>query len=273
MFGTAAYVKDLKAAKLNAHAKLRQFVGYDSESKGFHIYWPNKWSITVKHNVIFNQEDILTKRDHVVILNDVLSEGKRDKVIQHPENTIKTDDEQPDQQIKPNLEPQNIEIPESSPNSIPFPLSEEYQQLAPDSLEINPVIEPNMSCGHRPYHAPGHYARLNKGLEAKLAMVEESDGEDNTIPEEAMFAAVGNISVPLLTDFSLGSLMGTELKTLDKVLCIPHTKEWQAAYDYKMGQLTKLSAWDLVHLLAGKTLIHHSLIFKEKLGTDGNINS
>ena len=53
----------------------------------------------------------------------------------------------------------------------------------------------------------------------------------------------------------------------------PHTKEWQAAYDYGINQLTKLSTWDLVRLPAGKTPIPHSLVFKEKLGADGNISS
>ena len=74
-----------------------------------------------------------------------------------------------------------------------------------------------MGCGHRPHHAPGHYARLNKGIEARLTTVEESNDEDNTLPEEAMFAAVSNMSVPLLSDFALGSSMGTEPKTLDEV--------------------------------------------------------
>ena len=70
-FGTAVYVKDLKARKLDARAKLGRFVGYDSESKGFRIYWPNKQSVLVKHNVIFNQEDVLTKNNHVVIPSEI----------------------------------------------------------------------------------------------------------------------------------------------------------------------------------------------------------
>ena len=41
-FGTVAYVKNLKPGKLDAHAKLGQFMGYDLESKGFCIYLPNK---------------------------------------------------------------------------------------------------------------------------------------------------------------------------------------------------------------------------------------
>ena len=248
-------------------------MGYDSESKGFHIYWPNKWSVTVKCNVIFNQEDILTRSNHVVIPGDVLSEGEREKLIQHPENTAKTNDEQPNNQNKPNLELQNSEILESSPNSIPFPPSEKPQQRTPDNMEIKPVVKPNMSCGYRVHHPPGHYAKLNKGLDVKLATVEESDGEDNTLPEEAIFAAVGNMSVPLPADFALGSSMGAEPKMLDKALHTPHAKQWQAAYDYKITQLEKLGTWDIVRLPPGKTPIPHSIVFKEKLRTDGNIDS
>ena len=41
-FGVAAYVKDLKPGKLDARAQIGRFVGYDSESKGYRIYWPGK---------------------------------------------------------------------------------------------------------------------------------------------------------------------------------------------------------------------------------------
>ena len=41
-FGAAPYVKDLKAGKLDARAQVGRFVSYDSESKGYRIYWPNK---------------------------------------------------------------------------------------------------------------------------------------------------------------------------------------------------------------------------------------
>ena len=56
-FGAAAYVKDLHAGKLDACARVGQFVGYDSESKGYRIYWLDKKSVTVKWNVVFNEND------------------------------------------------------------------------------------------------------------------------------------------------------------------------------------------------------------------------
>jgi len=47
-FGAAAYVKDLKAGKLDARATKGRFVRYGSESKGYRIYWPKKRSVSVE---------------------------------------------------------------------------------------------------------------------------------------------------------------------------------------------------------------------------------
>ena len=91
-FGTAAYVKDLKAKKLDTRAKLGHFVGYDSESKGYWIYWPGKRSITVERNVVFNQDDICTSKDTAIIHGETQSKGEINKVIQviqAPQNNVK----------------------------------------------------------------------------------------------------------------------------------------------------------------------------------------
>src|ERR1700722_11827866 len=85
-FGVAAYVKDLKAGKLDSRAQVGRFVGYDSESKGYRIYWPNKRSVTVEQNVVFNEDDVLTPDDITIIPGNTLAEGERDKVIQPPTN-------------------------------------------------------------------------------------------------------------------------------------------------------------------------------------------
>jgi hypothetical protein len=81
-FRVAAYVKDLKAGKLDAWAKKGRFFGYDSESKGYRIYWPEKRSVTVEWNVIFNQDNAHTSDDTAIIYGEAQSEEEKDKVIQ-----------------------------------------------------------------------------------------------------------------------------------------------------------------------------------------------
>ena len=88
-FGVAAYVKDLKAGKLDSRAQQGRFVSYDSKSKGYRIYWPKKKSITVERNIVFNENDVLTK-DLETYSIGIQSEGEKEKVIQYPKNHVET---------------------------------------------------------------------------------------------------------------------------------------------------------------------------------------
>jgi hypothetical protein len=81
-FGDAPYIKDLNARKLDARTTTRWFAGYDSESKGYTIYWPNKRSVSVERNVVFNPNDVNSTDDVAVIRGEAQSEGEKEKVIQ-----------------------------------------------------------------------------------------------------------------------------------------------------------------------------------------------
>ena len=85
-FRVAAYVKDLTTGKLDAQAKKGHFVGYDSKSKGYRIYWPEKRSITVECNVVFNQDDTNVSDQIAIIHGRTQSEGENNKIIQAPLN-------------------------------------------------------------------------------------------------------------------------------------------------------------------------------------------
>ena len=86
-FSAVAYVKGLKAGNLDVYTILRHFVGYDSESKGFSIYWPRAQSVTVEENVVFNDSDA-TVNATAVIPSD-LSEGEKEKIIQILKNNTR----------------------------------------------------------------------------------------------------------------------------------------------------------------------------------------
>ena len=135
-FGAAAYVKDLKAGKLDARAKVGRFVGYDLESKGYRIYWPNKRSVTVERNVVFNEDDVLTTDDITIIPGNTLAEGERDKIIQPPSSNNAKHDNVSEPELEANPQP------EAEPtNSIPFPSEPETvseTQLEPLEYQDEP---------------------------------------------------------------------------------------------------------------------------------------
>jgi hypothetical protein len=172
-------------------------VGYDLESKGYRIYWPNKRSVTVERNVVFNPDDILTANDEVVIPGDVLAEGERDKVIQLPKaNTNKKGE---------NTDPDATLIDAPS-NSIPFPPSNQTESHdSPDELSTG--------RSHHVQPAPGTYKRMHEGvpLHANVAQVDEPDNNADDIAGIELFAN-------LPPDFALVGAMGYEPRTLDKAL-------------------------------------------------------
>ena len=140
-FGATAYVKDLKAGKLNARAKVGLFVGYDSESKGYRIYWPQKRSIMIEQNVVFNQDNIPNFNDSAVIQDEAQSEGKRQKITQAPlnnaEETDTPDNEEPDNQktVERSSKPHLIVQPS---NSVNFPsIQEPHIKLESETPDID----------------------------------------------------------------------------------------------------------------------------------------
>ena len=114
-FGTVAYMKDLNAGKLDLKARIGRFVGNNSKSKGYRIYWPKQKSISVEQNVVFNANNVTLEEKSVPIPMDALAEGERDKVIQSPKPSPLS--EKSDNQTEPENKPEVGEEPEK----VPFP--------------------------------------------------------------------------------------------------------------------------------------------------------
>ena len=54
-WGTIVWIKQLDAGKLDLRAEEAHLVGYDEESKGFCIYWPNKCKVSVERDMYFDK--------------------------------------------------------------------------------------------------------------------------------------------------------------------------------------------------------------------------
>ena len=269
-FGVAAYIKDLKAGKLDAHAKIGWFIGYDLESKGYQIYWPQKQSITVECNVVFNESDVTANNSIHITAGDAVDKGERDKVLQPPasnanaanvpNSTPAPQPKVPDIALKPTLEPE-------LQNSVPFPSKQELAEepLLPEPLqEENP--QPELGWGQciqkKP---PGAYKWMAQGLPPLDTNIVDLQ---TNIPEDEE-----DWEVELPPNFTLIGALGTEPKSLDDALSRPHMKEWQTVLDYEIGQLEKFGTWVIEDLLKGHNAIPCSAVLKEKCGPDGEITS
>ena len=274
-FGAAAYVKDLKARKLDSCTQLGRFVGYDSESKGFRIYWPTKRSVTIKQNVVFHDGDVTVDATAVIPGNS--SEGEKEKIIQNPENTIKCTEDDPikNTSSEPHLENNtNLSLDPEAQNTVPFPSTPETSDaISQDPIEDKPDEEPGLGCGRQAQRKPpGAYKPMNGGLPPlKVNTMCLGDADDDGIgiylPEDD-----DDIFARLSPSFATVGAMGTEPPSLDEALRGPNAKEWQAALDYEIGQLKKLGTWVIEDLPKGAPVIPTEVL-KEKCGHTGIIKS
>jgi hypothetical protein len=58
-WGAIVWVKCLDAGKLDPRAEEARFVGFDDESKGYRIYWPKKFRISIERDVYFDKDRAL----------------------------------------------------------------------------------------------------------------------------------------------------------------------------------------------------------------------
>ena len=243
------YVKNLTAGKLESRAQLGHFVGYDSESKGYRIYWPDKWSIMVEQNIIFNESDVLSTNTTALIPGDALDEGEKEKVIQSPQ--IQHTEEcstQPVSLIAP-----DISDTMASDDPLPIHISNEDESA-------------QLGYGCQPKKPMGVDKQMHKGLTAAIASSDDpnldstSQDPDDWLPEVSL-------------EFALATISSTALRTIDEALNGPNSKQWKMGLDYKISQLEKLKTWVIEDLPKGQTVIPCSEVLKEKQGPSGKIET
>ena len=212
-FRVAAYVKDLKAGKLDSRVIIGQFVGYDIESKGYRIYWPTKRMISVERNIVFNHNNVHTTENLTIIHDDALAEGERNKIIQsipkNPRDVETLSENEP--QSKSDEEEANDE-PKVS-NSIPSPST--TVKNVDVVLETNTETQPQVyGQGQHSRKAPGEYKAMNEGLVTVTVLDDDlqSKYQSSVHPEHS------ELTYDLPPDFAFIGIMNSEPKSLDKAL-------------------------------------------------------
>ena len=178
-FGATAYVKLKNAGK---RASKGRFVGYDNESKGYQIFWPEKHAVSIERNVVFNPGDSF--EESVEIIN----EEEQSKVLQNlTEKTSEIPVENPSNQNLNENQNKNLLPEDPAPLNIPTALEHSIEDSTPIVEPLHrsrlcnklPEPEPNTGCGFQARKAPGAYQRLNQGLDANTVFIDDLEDDLN----------------------------------------------------------------------------------------------
>ena len=272
----AAYVKDLKARKLDAYAKLGCFLGNNSESKEYRIYWPRKRSVTVKCNVVFNQDNIHTSEESAIIYDKAWSEGEKAKIIQATPNNNEDVEKPENEDITDqyNKEKESVSHHSSQPpNTVIFPRINKPQEDSDAELQdSNKPSNQLYGCGKRTRPFKGTYRAMNEGT-AAIMVLDNENIENLTIDIQDEAEGYLNCFDNLPPKVALVRYSGTDPKMLDKVLQGPNAKEWQDVLEYEINQLEKLQTWIVEDLPPGQTAILCSEVIKVKHGPTTDVKS
>jgi hypothetical protein len=83
-FGAKLWVHNAGNSKLEGWAGIGRWLGYDTQSSGHRIYWPDRHSIGVERSVRFDEYA------DVYLLGEVQNAGKRRKTFSPPPGNLRT---------------------------------------------------------------------------------------------------------------------------------------------------------------------------------------
>src|SRR5215471_4504867 len=293
-FGCTAWVKNLDAGKLDPRTVEGRFLGYDEESKGYRIYWPQKRSVTVERDVYFDENEALKPETTQI-------EGGNDtrtipsvsstttapiepkpipdtpETIPEPERRETRTERTQNVENPPTNEPDMPQTPfsTSTDSTIPKPPAPHEKRVRSDGL-IEP--EPNTGRGFRPRQPKGYYQKLTSRQSVDsarivevAAMAENESLEQGGEEIRASWKMDGcEEFVGTTEEFAL--LIGTEPETLrDAMSRDNESKSWAEAIKAEISQCEKMNTWDVVEAPPGANIVGCRYVFRYKLDSQGNI--
>lgn len=148
-FGVKVYVHLQDAGKLEPKAEEAIFVGVDTESKAYRVYWPGKCRVSVERNLTFVPRE-------VTVAKDTLNEGESNVIMRYDEYNSSNGNNKPDKHNRGN----GNNVPIVQP--IPPPAT-------PARVPQRPITPPApRTTRTRP--PPGYYVALNEGETVSIAL-------------------------------------------------------------------------------------------------------
>ena len=245
-FGCSIYIRVENAGKLDEQAKQAKFIGYNYNSKGYRVYWPESRCISIEWNVCCLPNVLSVPSDSP----DVEFKGEDDTVVDSP--TSQT----PDTAMRTPPTPADIPLP-PSPLTTPPSTPPSCSTGLPDEP---PAQAPSQHVTHGTKFPPGYYSRNVFDRNEQINAATELDEEVVCTCDELSTAAEH-------ADISLES----DKPSIEEALKCPNAKHWRHAMDEEVAAIEKNGTWELISPPPSTNIIWSHFILKVKCDEKGEI--
>jgi hypothetical protein len=250
LWGSRVWVRSLTAGKLDPRGREGRFIGYDSERKGYRIYWTDSHTIGVERDLIFEDRPIT---DHIVILPDPFVSKDR------PQLSKPSEAAPPPQ---PKADPPVVEAPppteptKAKLNDTPTGQKAEPRppgRIRKPSRYVLDVLEGKVDGGT----ARGK-SRLPRGVQLPSG-TPATGSEPTTQTADTVLTSLADISID------------DDPKTIKEAMDRSDWPEWQKAIDDELELMAKYQVWDVVEEPPDKNIVGCRWVFRIKHDAEGRI--
>ena len=231
-------VHDPNGTKLDGHAKIGHWVGYDGQSKGHRIYWPEKCTVTIERNVDF----IPTEAVHLEGESDAEPSAEKPKTPAPP---------------SPPASPTIEEVPDESEPDVPPPdlLTKRVRRPTQYVCDIREGVGSATGLTGKNKLPPGLQAPPPDSP-PKASVVWESEIDGLTVHA---FAAI------------MADVEGLEPRNLVEARRRPEWLKWDSAIKEEIDSLIRLDTWDAVDPPPDVNIVGSKWVFRAKRNATGEV--
>lgn len=251
-WGSKAWVHDTSDGKVGERAKCGRWVGFDAQSKGHRVYWPEQRSVTVERNVHFTVPDLPpAPLDDAVELEGEESSGENEPATPPP-GTVK--------------EPISDSASEADDTDIP--------DVPPQPADLLPAPVPPSS---RPTRIRKPSAKLKAILAGESATQKPPRGVVMpTVPDEAQDErAVEDLFTEEINGVAMAAQMadveGLDPRSLEEARRRPEWPRWEEAMKEELEALEAHGTWRLEKPPLGANVVSCRWVFHAKKDASGNV--
>ena len=245
-------------------------MGFNSESKGYRVYWPEKRCVSIERDIYFNEKDTLVDVE-VHIEGETMNTNVPTNLNHHqPLPTHSSHNKPTTNEKPPENTPNDIEITENSNNE--SATSQNQRPARRNSLSGLPQFDNEHFGRGKRRQAPVPHSNAGVVDVEEMADVEEViDVDDASNPKRKVFVDQGGDEINDSQLLESALAMSEDEPSLREALNGNERTAWTDAIEAELAQMEKVNAWTPVIPPSDANIVPCRYVFRRKRNETGLI--